>query len=245
MTPIKTVRKTDHQKNSDTTAAETQMMGWLFQEPKVKFNRAMLMNIGFNEARRLYDYDCYVFHDVDLLPEDDRNVYSCPDQPRHMSVAIDSKNYQQVAHPFESSFPRTSPKSLFHLSVPHPSPTSPHTLIPQVRPHPLPAALHRSPSSRKNVTVLSYPIPFCHSQHSFLQYNYLIPSAAISDLNLITTLYVCLIINYIIYKIIVKYSWLQQWEIPCDALLLRLTCCCIIRTVCAVVGCRTYKSSVV
>ena len=52
------------------------------------FNRAMLMNVGAAEALKSYDYLCFIFHDVDLLPEDDRNLYSCPVQPRHMSVAI-------------------------------------------------------------------------------------------------------------------------------------------------------------
>ena len=50
--------------------------------------RAMLMNVGAAEALKSYDYLCFIFHDVDLLPEDDRNLYSCPVQPRHMSVAI-------------------------------------------------------------------------------------------------------------------------------------------------------------
>ena len=52
------------------------------------FNRAMLMNVGAAEALKSYDFQCFIFHDVDLLPEDDRNLYSCPVQPRHMSVAI-------------------------------------------------------------------------------------------------------------------------------------------------------------
>ena len=52
------------------------------------FNRAMLMNVGAAEALKNYEYQCFIFHDVDLLPEDDRNLYSCPVQPRHMSVAI-------------------------------------------------------------------------------------------------------------------------------------------------------------
>ncbi|XP_025837074.1 beta-1,4-N-acetylgalactosaminyltransferase bre-4 [Agrilus planipennis] len=58
------------------------------------FNRAMLMNIGFKEALKLDNYDCFIFHDVDLLPEDDRNLYTCPNQPRHMSVAIDTFRYK-------------------------------------------------------------------------------------------------------------------------------------------------------
>ncbi|GMR62896.1 hypothetical protein PMAYCL1PPCAC_33091, partial [Pristionchus mayeri] len=58
------------------------------------FNRAKLMNVGFDQAIKEYDWDCFVFHDVDLLPEDDRNLYSCPEQPRHMSVAVDKFNYK-------------------------------------------------------------------------------------------------------------------------------------------------------
>ena len=53
----------------------------------------MLMNVGYVEAKKAYDFACFIFHDVDLLPENDRNLYSCPGQPRHMSVAIDKFNY--------------------------------------------------------------------------------------------------------------------------------------------------------
>ncbi|XP_017486385.1 PREDICTED: beta-1,4-galactosyltransferase 2-like, partial [Rhagoletis zephyria] len=59
-----------------------------------RFNRAKLMNVGFLEARNHLDYDCFIFHDVDLIPEDDRNLYTCPEQPRHMSVAIDKFRYR-------------------------------------------------------------------------------------------------------------------------------------------------------
>ncbi|VDK84005.1 unnamed protein product [Onchocerca ochengi] len=58
------------------------------------FNRAKLMNVGYVEAMKLYDWQCFIFHDVDLLAEDDRNIYSCPDQPRHMSVAINKFKYK-------------------------------------------------------------------------------------------------------------------------------------------------------
>jgi hypothetical protein len=30
------------------------------------------MNIGFVEALKINDFDCFVLHDVDLVPEDDR-----------------------------------------------------------------------------------------------------------------------------------------------------------------------------
>ena len=60
------------------------------------FNRAGLFNIGFKEALKTADFNCFVFSDVDLLPEDDRNSYGCPTSPRHMSVAIDKFDYRYV-----------------------------------------------------------------------------------------------------------------------------------------------------
>ena len=54
------------------------------------------MNVGYAEAMKLYPCECFIFHDVDLLPEDDRNLYSCPVQPRHMSVAIDKFDYRHA-----------------------------------------------------------------------------------------------------------------------------------------------------
>lgn len=58
-----------------------------------KFNRAKLMNVGFTEALKIYPFDCFAFHDVDLILEDDRCLYWCSDRPRHMSVAVDKFNY--------------------------------------------------------------------------------------------------------------------------------------------------------
>ncbi|XP_067633852.1 beta-1,4-N-acetylgalactosaminyltransferase bre-4 [Eurosta solidaginis] len=65
------------------------------------FNRASLMNIGFLEALKIFPWDCFIFHDVDLLPLDNRNLYTCPRQPRHMSVAIDTLNFKL---PYRSIF---------------------------------------------------------------------------------------------------------------------------------------------
>ena len=36
------------------------------------FNRAKLLNVGFIEALKLYDWDCFVFHDVDLGKNNDQ-----------------------------------------------------------------------------------------------------------------------------------------------------------------------------
>ncbi|XP_028837707.1 beta-1,4-galactosyltransferase 3 [Denticeps clupeoides] len=58
------------------------------------FNRAKLMNIGFREAMREEDWDCLFFHDVDLIPEDDRNTYTCDAHPKHAAIAMDKFGYK-------------------------------------------------------------------------------------------------------------------------------------------------------
>jgi len=73
------------------------------QSPEEDFNRGALTNIGYTEASKFDDYDCLIVHDIDLLAEDDRNMYTCPDQVKgdeqmnrvkHMSVAIDKMDYR-------------------------------------------------------------------------------------------------------------------------------------------------------
>ncbi|TWW71071.1 Beta-1,4-galactosyltransferase 1 [Takifugu flavidus] len=64
------------------------------QDGEGVFNKAKLMNVGFAEALKDYDYECFVFSDVDLVPMDDRNFYRCFESPRHLSVAIDKFNFQ-------------------------------------------------------------------------------------------------------------------------------------------------------
>ncbi|XP_069783843.1 beta-1,4-galactosyltransferase 2-like isoform X2 [Narcine bancroftii] len=58
------------------------------------FNRAKLLNVGFVEALKENDYDCFIFSDVDIIPEDDRNLYRCTKNPRHLACAMDKFNYR-------------------------------------------------------------------------------------------------------------------------------------------------------
>ncbi|XP_028911632.1 beta-1,4-galactosyltransferase 1 [Ornithorhynchus anatinus] len=64
------------------------------QDGEETFNRAKLLNVGFQEALKDYDYGCFVFSDVDLIPMDDRNTYKCYSQPRHLSVSMDKFGFR-------------------------------------------------------------------------------------------------------------------------------------------------------
>lgn len=67
-----------------------------------KFNRAKLFNIGVREVlKRDPTICCFIFHDVDLIPLDQRNLYMCTDLPRHMSVGVSSLRYRL---PYETIF---------------------------------------------------------------------------------------------------------------------------------------------
>ncbi|XP_062895215.1 beta-1,4-galactosyltransferase 3-like isoform X2 [Mobula hypostoma] len=59
------------------------------------FNRAKLLNVGVKEAMKDEDWDCLFLHDVDLIPENDHNIYTCdPDHPKHVSIAMNKFGYQ-------------------------------------------------------------------------------------------------------------------------------------------------------
>ncbi|XP_052761593.1 beta-1,4-galactosyltransferase 4-like [Mya arenaria] len=50
----------------------------------VQFNRGLLANAGFLTARSIGNYSCYIIHDVDLVPMNDRNLYTCGPNPVHL-----------------------------------------------------------------------------------------------------------------------------------------------------------------
>eukprot|EP00105_Crassostrea_gigas_P027710 XP_011449143.1 PREDICTED: beta-1,4-N-acetylgalactosaminyltransferase bre-4 isoform X2 [Crassostrea gigas] len=53
----------------------------------------MLYNIAFSEAKT-DNHTCFVFHDVDLIPENYQIRHNCVRSPMHLSRAIDSFNYR-------------------------------------------------------------------------------------------------------------------------------------------------------
>lgn len=66
-----------------------------FQAGNGTFNRAKLLNVGVREALRDEEWDCLFLHDVDLLPENDHNLYVCdPRGPRHVAVAMNKFGYR-------------------------------------------------------------------------------------------------------------------------------------------------------
>lgn len=54
------------------------------------------MNVAFRHASEspTPTFNCFLFHDVDLLPENDFNAYECENiGPRHLAPAVDELRY--------------------------------------------------------------------------------------------------------------------------------------------------------
>ncbi|KAK9402345.1 beta-C4-galactosyltransferase 4 [Crotalus adamanteus] len=66
----------------------------IHQAGNAKFNRAKLLNVGYLEALKEENWDCFIFHDVDLVPENDFNIYVCGSQPKHLVVGRNSTGYR-------------------------------------------------------------------------------------------------------------------------------------------------------
>uniref|UniRef100_H3CXE1 Beta-1,4-galactosyltransferase n=2 Tax=Tetraodon nigroviridis TaxID=99883 RepID=H3CXE1_TETNG len=64
------------------------------QSGDATFNRAKLLNVGYLEALKDYSWDCFIFHDVDLVPENDHNLYVCDNQPKHLVVGRNATGYK-------------------------------------------------------------------------------------------------------------------------------------------------------
>ncbi|XP_032909088.1 beta-1,4-galactosyltransferase 3-like isoform X3 [Catharus ustulatus] len=66
------------------------------------FNRAKLLNVGVREAMKDEEWDCLVLHNINLVPENDYNLYICDEYyPKHMASAMDKFQYTL---PYKSFF---------------------------------------------------------------------------------------------------------------------------------------------
>ncbi|BFZ13996.1 hypothetical protein BsWGS_17035 [Bradybaena similaris] len=70
------------------------------QTSEAQFNRAALQNIGFLEALKTTQFDCFIFQDVDLIPLNDRNLYRCGPQPKRFIANI--RMGQKVQHMYQN-----------------------------------------------------------------------------------------------------------------------------------------------
>jgi hypothetical protein len=60
----------------------------------LKFNRALLLNIGFVESLKDDEWDCFIFHDVDMLPENNENLYQCDRKyPKQLAISLNTYFY--------------------------------------------------------------------------------------------------------------------------------------------------------
>ncbi|KAM6434768.1 beta-1,4-galactosyltransferase 3 [Liasis olivaceus] len=65
------------------------------QAGNATFNRAKLLNVGVKEALKDEEWNCLFLHDVDLIPENDHNLYVCDLwNPKHVSVAMNKFRYK-------------------------------------------------------------------------------------------------------------------------------------------------------
>lgn len=110
------------------------------------FNRAKLLNVGVKEALKDEEWDCLFLHDVDLIPENDHNLYTCdPWNPKHVSIAMNKFGYRWVTaaggepgarglslaqHPLPFSQPAVPPVLWGGLSS-HPRPVHEDQWFPQ------------------------------------------------------------------------------------------------------------------
>lgn len=78
------------------------------------FNKNRLLNVGYNFAKSLdLEFDCFIFHDTDLLLENGTNIYTCDSSNvRHLCPEVDTLNYKNPEYirinPINNTFTRAS-----------------------------------------------------------------------------------------------------------------------------------------
>jgi len=66
------------------------------QEGNGTFNKGQLMNTAYKWAIKQNMFDCFVFHDVDMIAEETQNIYHCKENAAYnLSPLIDKFNYSE------------------------------------------------------------------------------------------------------------------------------------------------------
>lgn len=73
----------------------------IFDDSKGLFNRAKLLNIGFKEALEIDDFDCFIFHDVDMLLLNPKLIYDCSNSPAHFAAEASQFSRGYFYYPIE------------------------------------------------------------------------------------------------------------------------------------------------
>ncbi|TNN08447.1 Beta-1,4-galactosyltransferase 3 [Schistosoma japonicum] len=81
------------------------------------FNRGLLLNVGVLYALEIDpEVNCFVFHDVDLLPEKSENLYLCDTELRHLSPAIDEFRYHPPFINYAGGVAAMSKENIFKIN---------------------------------------------------------------------------------------------------------------------------------
>ena len=66
-------------------------------EPEIglEYNKGLSINAAYIEALKDERWDCFLFHDVDMIPENDKNLYECSSYaPTLFATALSHRNYK-------------------------------------------------------------------------------------------------------------------------------------------------------
>ena len=68
---------------------------YIVEPATLPFKKGVLYNAGFKEALKENDWDCFFFMDIDMLPENENNIFECNvTHPANLAWLRSDKNYK-------------------------------------------------------------------------------------------------------------------------------------------------------
>ena len=58
------------------------------------FNKVSLFNVAYVESQKIDSFDCFVWHDVDIVQTHLCNTYKCSNQPLHICANVSKYGYR-------------------------------------------------------------------------------------------------------------------------------------------------------